>query len=220
MKLIPMNLLLLHCRCERSRLGGRAWQSHPINMRLRSMFRAKRGISEFASAFPRNDTSLNALVLFRKKISALIAAVAIFLIGIIAVERTFAQAQIKEIPQEKKTNLSKQRKLEGSFEKNPFLLPSGIYLLSKGGSVSARKEEAAKTDTKFQEIDLLTVKAILISDTIQLAFIGWSIVTVGDRIDDERVLEIKPDRVILGKGDRRRTLLLHQSPVQLTTEEK
>jgi hypothetical protein len=43
---------------------------------------------------------------------------------------------------------------------------------------------------------------------------------VGDRIDDERVLEIKPDRVILGKGDRRRTLLLHQSPVQLTTEEK
>lgn len=155
-----------------------------------------------------------------KTIPILAFGVAIFLIGIITVERTFAQAQIKEIPQEKKINLSKQRKLEGSFEKNPFLLPSGIYLLSKGGSVSTRKEEAAKTDTKFQEIDLLTVKAILISDTIQLASIGRSIVTVGDRIDDERVLEIKPDRVILGKGDRRRTLLLHQSPVQLTTEDK
>lgn len=155
-----------------------------------------------------------------KTILILAFGVAIFLIGIIAVERTFAQAQIKEIPQEKKINLSKQRKLEGSFEKNPFLLPSGIYLLSEGGSVSARKEEAAKTDTKFQEIDLLTVKAILISDTIQLASMGRSIVTVGDRIDDERVLEIKPDRVILGKGDSRRTLLLHQSPVQLTTEDK
>lgn len=184
------------------------------------MFRAKRGILEFASAFPCNDTSLNTLVLFRKKISALIAAAAIFLIGIIAVERTSAQAQIKEIPQEKKTNPSKQRKLEGGLEKNPFLLPSGIYLLSEGGSVPVRKEEAAKTDIKFQEIDPLTVKAILISDTIQLASMGRLIVTVGDRIDDERVLEIKPDRVILGKGDRRRTLLLHQSPVQLTTEGK
>ena len=66
----------------------------------------------------------------------------------------------------------------------------------------------------------LKVKAILISDRIRLALIDRHIVTVGDSIQDEKVLEIKTDRVILGKGDQKRTLLLSQSPVLLTVEEK
>jgi hypothetical protein len=45
-------------------------------------------------------------------------------------------------------------------------------------------------------------------------------VTAGDSIQDEKVLEIEKDRVILGKGNRKRTLLLSQSPVLLTVEEK
>jgi hypothetical protein len=46
------------------------------------------------------------------------------------------------------------------------------------------------------------------------------IVTVGDSIRGERVLEIKSDRVTLGKGDQKRTLLLSQNPVRLTVEER
>jgi hypothetical protein len=64
------------------------------------------------------------------------------------------------------------------------------------------------------------VKAILIADHIRLALIDRHIVTIGDSIHDEKVLEIKTDRVILGKGDKKRMLPLSQSPVPLTVEEK
>jgi hypothetical protein len=52
-----------------------------------------------------------------------------------------------------------------------------------------------------------------------LASIDRHIVTVGDSIHGEKVLEIRKDRVILGKGDQKRTLLLPQSPVALTIEQ-
>jgi hypothetical protein len=65
----------------------------------------------------------------------------------------------------------------------------------------------------------LEVKAILISDRLRLASIDHQIVTVGDFIRDEKVLEIQKDRVVMGKGDKKRSLLLKQSPVRLTVEE-
>ncbi len=108
--------------------------------------------------------------------------------------------------------------------RDPFVLPPGVRLLSNGdtnavikGTVSSRTPST--TEIKPKEI-LLKVTAILISDHIRLASIDGSIVTVGDSIHDQRILEIKNDRVVLGKGDRRRTLLLSQSPVQLTVERK
>jgi hypothetical protein len=66
----------------------------------------------------------------------------------------------------------------------------------------------------------LKLKAILISDHIRLASIDRSIVTVGDLVNDEKVLEIRPDRVILGKEGKKRTLVLDQSPIKLTVEER
>lgn len=110
----------------------------------------------------------------------------------------------------------------GAGGRNPFLLPSGVYPLSRAGSPPAPKKPIAKLETGPKEAGPLPlkVKAILIGDQVRLASIGRSIVTVGDSIDGEKVLEIKPDRVILGKGDKKRTLLLDQSPIQLATEEK
>jgi len=97
--------------------------------------------------------------------------------------------------------------------RDPFLLPPGVHLLSKIGAPLGVKGVPLKTETDRG------VKAILIADHIRLALIDHHIVTVGDSIRDEKVLEIKTDRVILGKGDRKRTLLLSQSPVSLTVEE-
>jgi hypothetical protein len=65
----------------------------------------------------------------------------------------------------------------------------------------------------------LALKAILIGDRIRLAAIDQWILTVGDPVYDERILEIHPHQVILGKGDKRRTLFLSQSPVHLRVEE-
>ena len=106
--------------------------------------------------------------------------------------------------------------------KDPFLLPSGVHLLSKIDTASRTKGISSKTDSKPNDMlpSPLKVKAILINDRVRLALIDRHIVTVGDSIYDEKVLEIKTDRVVLGKGDQKRTLLLSQSPVLLTVEER
>lgn len=102
--------------------------------------------------------------------------------------------------------------------RDPFLLPSGVHLLSKVGTPLGVRRGPSETDSRPDE-NLMKVKAILISDHARLALIDRHIVTVGDSIRGERVLDIKTDRVILGKGDQRRTLLLSQSPVRLTAVE-
>jgi hypothetical protein len=103
--------------------------------------------------------------------------------------------------------------------KDPFSLPPRIHLLSKGGSFPATKGRLSTKETKPSSPPI-TVKAILISDRIRLASIDRHILTVGDSIHDEKILEIKNDRVILGKGNNLRTLFLSQSPIQITVEDK
>ncbi len=100
--------------------------------------------------------------------------------------------------------------------RDPFALPPGARLLSKEKTTSGTQEVSSKNISPPS----LKISAILISDRVRLASIDRHIVTVGDSIHDEKVLEIKNDRVILGKGDKTRILLLSQSPVQLTVEGK
>ena len=111
----------------------------------------------------------------------------------------------------------------GSY-RDPFVFPPGVRLLSKNGTPSVIKGAASSGTTSTTEIKPieipLRVNAILISEHSRLASIDRHIVTVGDSIHDEKILEIEKDRVIVGKGDKKRTLLLSQSPVQLTVEEK
>jgi hypothetical protein len=138
-------------------------------------------------------------------------------------DSAFPQVETKEMPQKDEESPS-QKKSQGTRLRNPFLLPRGVYLLSKEGVAPVRKEKETKPEAKLEEIETeispLNVRAILISDPIRLATIGSHIVAVGDKLNGETILEIKNDRVILGKGDRKRTLRLHQSPLQLTIEEK
>jgi hypothetical protein len=102
------------------------------------------------------------------------------------------------------------------FRRDPFLLPSGVHLLSKNESA------LGKVGTKPMDASSLVfkIKAILISDHIRLASIDQHIVTIGDSIYGEKVLEIKEDRVILGKGDQKRTIFLDQSPIKVTVEKQ
>ena len=128
-------------------------------------------------------------------------------VGIVQINPQFnlmtAYAQTKE-----KISLSQD------FQRDPFLLPSGVRLLSKNEPV------LDKFETKPIDVSPLPlkIKAILISDHTRLASIDRYIVTVGDLIYDERVLEIKADQVVLGKGDKKRTIFLDQSPIKLTVE--
>jgi predicted HAD superfamily phosphohydrolase len=95
-------------------------------------------------------------------------------------------------------------------ERDPFSLPAGIYPLSKGETAAVTKKEESKGGG---------VKAILISRHIRLALIDRHIVTVGDSISGEKVVEIRPDQVILKKEGKKRALFLHQSAIPLKVEE-
>jgi len=111
---------------------------------------------------------------------------------------------------------TKQISISRETGRDPFILPPGIHLLSREKTTSEPQKVSSKDIAPLS----LRVNAILISDHIRLASMGGNIVTVGDEIQGEKILEIKKDRVILGKGDKKRTLLLSQSPVQVKVEEK
>jgi hypothetical protein len=111
--------------------------------------------------------------------------------------------------------------LSQEVRRDPFFLPAGVHPLSKIDTTLGAKGTLPKLGSKPSDFPPppLKVKAILISDHIRLALIDSHIVMVGDAIHHEKVLEINTDRVVLGKGDQKRTLLLSQSPVFLTVEE-
>ena len=137
-------------------------------------------------------------------------------LGTMMVDWTFAQPE-KTPDQKTKGTAFKQEKIESRGKRDPFLLPQGVRDLT-----DATKDLSSKSEDKPKNIPLpfLEVKAILISDRLRLASIDHQIVTVGDLIHEERVIEIQTDRVVLGKGDKKRSLLLKQSPVRLTIEEE
>ena len=143
----------------------------------------------------------------KKSILILIIAIIFIMDGMALMNPVVVNGQSKE-----RTILSQES------GRDPFLLPSGVHLLSKIGTGSGTRGGRSGTDNRPNE-DLMKVKAILISDHVRLALIDRHIVTVGDSIHGEKVLEIKTDRVTVGKGDQKRALLLSQSPVQLTVED-
>jgi len=105
--------------------------------------------------------------------------------------------------------------------RNPFSLPPGVHLATKASGTGIKEKASAPGAPALDSLPSpLKIKAILISNHIRLASIGQHIVKVGDSIHDEKVLEITQDKVVLGKGNKKRTLLLEQSPVRIIVEEK
>jgi type II secretory pathway component PulC len=116
--------------------------------------------------------------------------------------------------------LKKKPSLFQETRKDPFSLPPGVRLFSKEIPVQeSKKILQAPEEVKPAEV-MLKLKAILIGDHIRLASIDRSIVSIGDFINGEKVLEIRSDRVILEKEGKKRTIFLEQSPIKLTVEER
>ena len=187
--LIQTHYIFLHHHCERP---TEARQSRSVNTRLLRHFT------------PRKDNLFNVFVL-------VLIFTNIFIFAGPTLMDLLATAE-----QTKGKMVSSQK-----TGRDPFLLPPGVYLLSNKEATTRTKGVPSKSAKNPGDgvPSPLKVKAILISDRIRLALIDRHIVTVGDSIQGEEVLEIKKDRVILGKREQKRTLLLSQSPVLLTVEE-
>ncbi len=105
-----------------------------------------------------------------------------------------------------------------STQKNrdPFSLPPGIHLLNR----ESKNVESTHDERPTEELLTQNVKAILISKNVRLALIDHHIVGIGDSIRDEKVIDIRPDHVILSKGDTKRTLFLYKSNIPLKIDRK
>ncbi|MGB9715563.1 MAG: hypothetical protein ACPL1G_04055 [Thermodesulfovibrionales bacterium] len=108
----------------------------------------------------------------------------------------------------------KSRMEDTQKNRDPFSLPAGVYLLQREGE----KMESVKVNHSTEELLIQNVKAILISKRIRLALIDHNIVGIGDSIRDEKVIDIRPDHVILSKGDKKRALFLYKSNIPLRIE--
>lgn len=143
-----------------------------------------------------------------KSITFLLAALFVASIHLSETGQVYAQSKKKPL-------------LLQETRRDPFSLPPGVHLLSGEVPVQESKKVAVSVTPEIKPVDPpLTLKAVLITDHVRLASIDRSIVTVGDFVNGEKVLEIRSDRVILEKESKKRTILLDQSPVKITVEGK
>jgi hypothetical protein len=91
-----------------------------------------------------------------------------------------------------------------AWGRDPFELPYCVRL-------KTTEETESPNDIKPH---VKKVTAILITDSRKVASINHKVVTIGDFIDGEKVLEIKPDGVVLENGGRRHLIMLEEGLIQ------
>ena len=110
--------------------------------------------------------------------------------------------------------IGKKMPPEKAWGRDPFEFPPGVELRVAEEGESLKPVKVVKA----VEPPVKKVTAILITDSRKVASINHKVVAEGDLIDGERVLEIKPDRVILQRGGRKQVIMLDESPIQWTKD--
>jgi hypothetical protein len=79
--------------------------------------------------------------------------------------------------------------------------------------------ETLKPVSAGGEAAVPTVRAIIMGRPKPVATIDGRVVTVGDKIGDERVVEIREDAVVLGTGRERRSLKIAEPSAAIEVKE-
>ncbi|MGQ9570606.1 MAG: hypothetical protein ACUVUQ_07155 [Thermodesulfovibrionales bacterium] len=137
----------------------------------------------------------------------MILIITLILISFLNLQFVIAQIHTKDVTLKSKVETTQKNR-------DPFSLPPGIQLLTKEGE----RVESVEGNHTAEGGLVQKVKAILISKHLKLALIDHHIVGVGDSIRDEKVIDIRPDHVILSKGDKKRMLILYKSNIPLKIE--
>ena len=91
---------------------------------------------------------------------------------------------------------------ESAWRRDPFLTTQEEQALLTPKAAPVKPKEAPAPLPSY------TLKAVLISDGEKVATLNSSVVSEGEQIGEERVVEIRPDRVILERAGQRRTISL------------
>lgn len=116
---------------------------------------------------------------------------------------------------------------EGEREKASAMLPrpeAGVWgrnpFLTQEEIASLQKKEPPPPIPETVAPPVWEVKSILISGSSRVATINDSIVTVGDFVGEERVLEIQEDRVVLGREGKKWVIRVKQPAIPIEMEEE
>lgn len=101
---------------------------------------------------------------------------------------------------------------EGLWGRNPFLTVEEISLLQKKG--------ALLPDPRKILLPTWEVQAVLISNSSKVVIVNDHILTIGDFLGDERILEIKEDGIVLGKNGKKRVIKQRQPFIPIEVKEK
>ena len=93
--------------------------------------------------------------------------------------------------------------------RNPFLTPSEAGYYSHITASYPGTEKGERADT---------INAILTGEAGKVAVINHIVVAEGDWIGGEQVAEIRPDSVLLQRGEEQRVIVIEESPVAITVE--
>lgn len=117
---------------------------------------------------------------------------------------------------------------EGSEQgggRNPFALPSGIRPLlkkekeeGKTAKVSEKILPEPKMLNKKEVLPEMKVNSILITNSWKLAILNSRVVTIGDVVGNEKVVDIQKDRIIMESGGQKRTILLDPGSISLAVK--
>ncbi len=119
---------------------------------------------------------------------------------------------LKESPSGEDTYAKEERRKMLKWDKDPFSVPKALepYKKTGAGYVEDAAKEDLKTGGKAQIALSLRVTSILFSKRQKVATIDRApyVVSVGDWVQNERVLKIMPDRIVLGRNGMKRVLVL------------
>lgn len=104
-------------------------------------------------------------------------------------------------------------KVERAWGRDPFELPVGVEIVKK-------VSETEQKTIKEKEKRLPKVTCIFIKGLQKVATIDGKNCCEGDVMEDEKVVEILPDRVILEKGRERKEILLEGGNIPIVKKVK
>ncbi|OGQ80622.1 MAG: hypothetical protein A3F90_11400 [Deltaproteobacteria bacterium RIFCSPLOWO2_12_FULL_60_19] len=117
-----------------------------------------------------------------------------------------AAEQAQPPAQKENVAMTSQGKIAGEdspWGRNPFLTEA----------------ETLKPLVPAGEAAVPTVRAIIMGRPKPVATVDGKVVTVGDKIGDERVMEIREDSVVLGTGRERRSLKIAEPSAAIEVKE-
>lgn len=108
-----------------------------------------------------------------------------------------------------------RERYENAWRRDPFLTAEEERALLSPKAVPQRAKSAAPP----APLPSYSVKAILISEAEKVATIGGRLISEGELLGEERVVEIRPDGVVLERAGQRRRIGLPGGTTPITEAE-